>query len=330
MRRRGFLALLAPLTAGCLGGVEVSRQGRQAAPATETPAPGAANESAGGTENATATATPTPESTPAGTPEPSEAERREAEARIRTARDHLDAAVSAYAGVGGVADVAADDEAFVARDVYVELVSASGAVEEARALAVTDEQADRAATLAGVVAFLTRATDGQAAMAAGRRAMLDVPATLREGDVAEARALVDEFDTHREEIREAASLVRSESSEADLEATEVVADDAWNRTLEKFDAAATALDEATRPTRALVDGVERLVDARTAVTDDDDDAAREAAGDAEFALDRAAEDLAALADEVPTEAPAFAAAAERLADYARARADEATDIRDDY
>jgi hypothetical protein len=66
------------------------------------------------------------------------------------------------------------------------------------------------------------------------------------------------------------------------------------------------------------------------VTDNDDDAAVEAAGDAEFALDRAEEDLTALTDDVPTEAPAFAEALERVADYADARTDEAADIRDDY
>ena len=319
MRRRGFLALLAPLTAGCLGGVEVSRQGQRAAPAeTETPTP---NGSAPANDTATPTETPTPEGTP---------DRREAELAVRSAREAIRAATSAYAGAGGVADVTADDEAFVARDVYVELVDASGAVEEARALAVTDEQTERATVLAGVVTFLTRATEGQAVMAAGRRAILDVPAALRDGDVSRARTLVDEFDTHRTEIRDARSRLRTEVSDDHLEATQLVEDDARDRTLEKFDAAATVLDDANRPIRALIDGVERLVDARAAVTDNDDDAAAEAAGDAEFALDRAKEDLTALTDDVPTEAPAFAEALERVADYADARTDEAADIRDDY
>lgn len=321
MRRRGFLALLAPLTAGCLGGVEVSRQGGQSVPADsgdeETPAP----------TNDTATPTPEPASTP--DPDPT-ANERTAARRLRVAEDRLAEAVSAFAGGGSLADVAADDEEFVAREVYVELVRASGAVEEARASASTDDQAERARALSGVVAFLSRATAGQAAMAAGYDALESVTATLRDGDVARARALVDELGAHRREVERAASLVRSESADADVEATSVVADDVRRRKLAQFDAAVGALDDATRPLRSLIDGVDRLLEARAAVTDRNDDEASSTASDAETTLNGVENDLSALAEDLPQEAAAFADAIERVAAYADDRSNEAADIRITY
>jgi len=316
MRRRGFLALLAPLTAGCLGGVEVSRQSEQSVPEDDGETP----------TNDSATATPTPTAT-AG-PSEGSSDRRAAARRLRAASDSLGEAVSAYAGGGSVADVAAGEE-FVARDVYVALVDASGAVEEAETLAATDDQRERAAALSGVVAFLSHATAGQAAMGAGHEALLSVPGTLRTGDVAGARAVVDGLGADRREIEEAASLVRSESSESDVEATDVLADDDRRLKLAQLDAAVVALDDAVRPTRALVDGVERLVDARAAAANDESDAA-DIAADAETTLDDAEADLDALADGLPGAAAPFADAVETLADYAAARADEAADIRLGY
>lgn len=316
MRRRGFLALLAPLTAGCLGGVEVSRQGEQSVP-----------EDGGETPTNGSTATPAPTATP-GPSENGASDRQAAARRLRVANDRLREAVSAYAGGGSVADVGAGDE-FVARDVYVSLVQASGAVEEARTLAATDDQRARAAALSGVVAFLSHATAGQAAMGAGHEALLSVPDTLRTGDVAGARAVVDDLGVDRREIEQAASLVRSESTESDVEATEVLADDARRLKLAQFDAAVGALDDAVRPVRALVDGVERLVDARAAAADDESNATSLASA-AETTLDGAEADLDALADGLPEAAAPFADAVATLADYAGARAAEAADIRLNY
>lgn len=318
MRRRGLLALLAPLTAGCLGGVEVSRQGEQSAPADGGQAP---------TNESTTTATPAPT-----TPDQSESvasDRQAAARRLRVAGDRLREAVSAYAGTASVADVTADDE-FVARDVYVSLVGASGAVEEARALAATDDQTERATALSGVVAFLSHATAGQAAMGAGHDALLSVPAALRSGDVSRARAVVDGLGADRREVEQAASLVRSESTESDVETTAVVADDSRRLKLAQFDAAVVALDDAVRPVRALVDGVERLVDARAAAAADDGDEATSLASDAERTLEDAETDLSGLADSLPAAAAPFADAADTLADYAAARDDEAADVRRGY
>ncbi len=260
---------------------------------------------------------------PAGT-----SDRQVAARRLRAASDSLGEAVSAYAGSGSVADVGADDE-FVARGVYVSLVRASGAVEEAQALAATDSQRDRAASLSGVVAFLSHATAGQATMGAGHEGLLSVPETLRSGDVAGARAVVDDLGVDRREVEQAASLVRSESSEADVETADVVADDARRLKLAQFDAAVAALDDAVRPVRTLVDGVERLVDARATVANDESEA-ESLASDAETTLDGAETDLDALADGLPGAAAPFADAVETLADYAGARADEAGGVRQSY
>ncbi|MEF8819065.1 MAG: hypothetical protein V5A31_08995 [Haloferacaceae archaeon] len=321
MRRRGFLALLAPLTAGCLGGVQVSREGAQSTPEE------------GGETTPTPTATPADDETATPTPDPEPAstagDERTAARRLRVAEDRIAAAVSAFGDGGGLGDVTAD-EAFVARDVYVELVRASGAVEEARARASTDAQTERARALSGAVAFLSHATAGQAAMAAGHRAIVEVPEALRSGDVGRARALVDELGTHRRELERAASLVRSESSDTDVEATDAVADDARRLKLAQFDAAVTALDDAARPVRSLVDGVQRLVEARAVAADYDNDDASSIASDAETVLDDAENDLSALADDLPTEAAAFADAIDRLATYADDRSNEAGDIRRAY
>lgn len=318
MRRRGLLALLAPLTAGCLGGVEVSRQGEQSVPADGGQAP--TNESA-------TTATPAPT-----TPGPSgsvASDRQAAARRLRVASSRLREAVSAYAGTASVAAVTAGDE-FVARDVYVSLVEASGAVEEARALAATDDQRARAAAMSGVVAFLSHATAGQTAMGTGHDALLSVPTALRNGDVSRARAVVDDLDADRREVEQAASLVRSESTESDVETTDVVADDGRRLKLAQFDAAVVALDDAVQPVRALVDGVERLVDARAAAVADDRDEATSLASDAEQTLEDAETDLGDLADSLPEAAGPFADAADALADYAAARDDEAADVRRGY
>lgn len=322
MRRRGFLALLAPLTAGCLGGVQVSREGAQSMPeegdeTTRTPNGAPADDG---------TATPTPE--PASTPAPAAGDRT-AGRRLRAAEDRLAAAVSAFGGGSGIADVAAD-EAFVARDVYVELVEASGAVDGARARASTEAQTERARALSGVVAFLSRATAGQAAMAAGHEAMVAVPEALRDGNVGRARTLVDEFGAHRREIERAASRIRSESADADVEATDVVADDSRQLKLAQFDAAVTALDDATQPARSLIAGVDRLIEARAAVTDGNGDEASSLASDAENVLEETENDLSALADDLPEEAAAFADAVDRLATYADDRETEASDIRRSY
>jgi hypothetical protein len=326
MRRRWFLALLAPLTTGCLGGVEVSRQGEQ--PTGDDAA--TANDADGSNASAPATATPTPTPEPESTPDPGAAtDEADAARQLRVARERLRESVEAYSDRGEIAAVGAADE-FVARDVYVSLVRAAGAVEEAGALAATDDQVDRAEALSGVVAFLSRATAGQAAMAAGYEALLDVPEALRAGDVARARELVDDVGAHRRAIERSASLVRSESTDADVEATDVVADDARRRKLAQFDAAVAALDDATRPTRVLVDGVERLIEARAAATANDDDEASELAGDAEVTLDDADDDLSALADDLPDEASPFASAIDTLAEYAADRHDEAGDIRITY
>jgi hypothetical protein len=321
MRRRGFLALLAPLTAGCLGGVEVSREGAQSVP----------DDGAEATPTATSADESTPEPTPApATPTPAPAgDDRTAARRLRVAEDRLAAAVGAFGDGTGVANVGAD-ETFVARDVYVELVRASGAVDEARVRASTASQTERARALSGVVAFLSHATAGQAAMAAGHQAMLDVPEALRDGNVGRARSLVDEFGAHRRELEGAASRVRSESGDPDVEATDVVADDARRLKLAQFDAAVTALDDATQPTRSLITGVDRLIEARSAVADGDYDDASSFASDAEVVLDDAETDLSALADDLPAEAAAFADAIDRLATYADDRSDEAGDIRRDY
>jgi hypothetical protein len=321
MRRRGFLALLAPLTAGCLGSVEVSRQGSRSAPEDDGSEPTPTD----GTE------TPTPEPDPEPTPDPvPAADERTAARRLRVAEDRLAEAVSAFAGGGSLADVAADDEEFVAREVYVELVRASGAVEEARARATTDDQTERARALSGVVAFLSRATAGQAGMAAGHDVLVSLTGALRDGDVGRARALVDELGAHRRDVERAASLVRSESADADVEATTVVADDARRLKLSQFDAAVVALDDATRPLRSLIDGVDRLVEARAAVTDGDDDEASATASDAETTLDDVEDDLSALAEDLPREAAAFADAIDRIAAYADDRSNEAADIRITY
>ncbi|MFB6168578.1 MAG: hypothetical protein ABEJ43_07000 [Haloferacaceae archaeon] len=324
MRRRGLLALLAPLTAGCLGGIEVSREGAQSVPedrSETTPAP---------ERGANATATPTPDTPSDSEPTPAPgADERTAARRLRVAEESLAAAVSAFGEGQGVADVTAD-EAFVARDVYVELVRASGAVDEARALARTESQVERARALSGVVAFLSHATAGQAAIAAGHEAIVDVPEALRDGNVGRARALVDEFGTHRRETERAASRVRSRSDDADVEATDVVADDARRLKLAQFDAAVTALGDATQPARSLITGVDRLIEARSALTDDSYDDASSFANDAEVVLDEAESDLSTLADDLSAEAAAFVDAIDRLATYAGNRATEAADIRRNY
>ena len=321
MRRRGFLALLTPLTTGCLGGVEVSRQGGQSVPAdggeNETPTP------------TTDTATPTPD--PVSTPEPDPAaDERTASQRLRVAENQLVEAVSAFTGGESLVDVAADDEQFVAREVYVELVRASSAVEEAKARASTGDQSERAQALSGVVAFLSQTTAGQAAMAAGYDALTSVTVALRDGDVARARALVDKLGAHRREVERAASLVQSESADADVEATSAVADDARRRKLAQFDAAVVALDDATRPLRSLIDGVNRLIEARTAVTERNGDEASSTASDAETTLDTVENDLSALVEELPPEAATFINAIERVAVYTGNRSSEAADIRITY
>lgn len=317
MRRRALLALLAPLTAGCLGGFELSRQGQQAVDdgKTATPAP-----------DRTAAATPAPESRPS---DPA-GDERTARRRLRVARERLRGAVEAYAGVGSLAEVDAADDGFVAREVYVSLVRASGVVEEARTLAATDEQAERAEALSGVVAFLSRAAAGQAAMHAGHERLLALPATLRDGDVGRARALVDELGADRREVETSASLVRSESTAADVSAIDLLADDARELKLAQFDAAVTALDDAIRPSRTLVDGVERLIEARAAATDGEELRASDRAASAQTALDGAATELRALADDLPAEAAPFADAVETLARYADDRTQEAIDIQETY
>jgi hypothetical protein len=92
----------------------------------------------------------------------------------------------------------------------------------------------------------------------------------------------------------------------------------------------TALDDAARPSRLLIDGVERLIEARNAAADYDDDDASSVASDAENLLLDAEDDLSALADDLPAEAAAFADAVDSLATYADDRANEAGDIRRNY
>jgi hypothetical protein len=115
-----------------------------------------------------------------------------------------------------------------------------------------------------------------------------------------------------------------------VEATDALADDARRRKIAQFDAAVTALDDATQPTRSMINGVDRLIEARAAAAAGDHDDASSFANDAEVVLNDAEDDLAALADDLPQEAAAFAAAIDRLATYADDRSNEASDIRLTY
>jgi hypothetical protein len=323
MDRRGFLALLAPLTAGCFGGATVSRR-EEMPPATETP-DATANGQDG--SRSTATRTPEPTDTPEQTPSPSE---QKAERRLETARERVREVVEEYADSGDLADVRADEDEFVPSDVYVALVRASGAVNEFSALAATDEQEATAEALVGVVSFLSRATAGQAAAVAGHDALLAVRDDLDAGSVESAESSVDALGEHRDDVERAVAHVESESDDADLEATDALADDARSTKLDQFEAAETALDDVADPVRTLVDGADLLGSAREEADDGNDEYAADLASDAADAFAEVYDDLDELAGDLPREAGPFEDAIETLAEFASDGEHAADDLVDEY
>lgn len=321
MHRRGVLAALTPLLAGCFGGNAVSRT--ETPDAGSTPAPTA-------TPEPTATPTPEPTATPTETPEGSAPAGEEAATHIETGRDRIRTAVDEYADGGDLTGVRADAEGFVPGDVYAALVRTNSAVSRAATLAATDEQETTVDRLDGVVAFLTRATAAQENVIEGHDALVAAREALDDEvtDLADAR--VEEVDTARENAERALSHLSVGSDASDMDAVGVVDDDDYRTKREQFDAATTALDDARSEVADFSDGIVLLGTARSRGENGDEDDAVEDATDAQERLEEVASAFGDLVDDLPSEASAFEDLFTSFEDLADEKAGVAEDVKNEY
>jgi hypothetical protein len=319
MDRRGVLAALTPLLAGCFGGGTVSRTGTSggtASPATGTPA-----------SNGTAT----PESTETATPEPTaSADDEAATGHIETARERIETAVDEYAGTGDITDVSADADEFVPGNVYAALVRANSSVSRAGALAATDDQETTVSRLEGVIAFLTHATTTQANVIEGYDSLVAAREALDDEEPDEAETRRDEADTARETADRALADLTSESVAEDMAAVDVIDEDDHQAKREAFDAATDAIDDAGSEISTFADGIELLSTARTRGENGNEDAAVADATDAQERLEDAASAFGTLVDDLPSAAGAFEDLFTSFEDLADEKANDASDVQDEY
>ncbi|MFB6301913.1 MAG: hypothetical protein ABEH78_03510 [Haloferacaceae archaeon] len=325
MDRRGVLAALTPLLAGCFGGGTVS----------SATTPDASTTAATGTPagNGTATATPGPTETATATPEQTasaSAAEEAATGHIETARERIGTAVETYADSGDITDVGADAEGFTPGDVYAALVRANSAVSRAGALAATDDQETTVARLEGVVAFLTRATAAQAnvieahdALTASRRALVD-------GESGEVSARRAEVDAARKAAERALSHLTSEATADDMAAVDVLDAGDYETKREAFEASTTALADAVGAVSTFADGLELLAAARNRGENGDTAAAAEDAAGAESRFKEVASTFGDLVDGLPDAAGGFADLFTAFADLADEKASVAADLADQY
>lgn len=327
MERRGVLAALTPLLAGCFGGSAVSRT--RTADREPTPA-------ATATPGAAGTATATPEPTETATPEPDQGEADEAAAagdaaeHVEAARERIGTAVDEYADSGDVAEVSVDADGFVPADVYAALVRANSSVGRAAALAATDERETTVARLEGVVAFLMRATAAQANAIEGHDALVTARDALAGGDRDAATAGEQGIATAAETVGRALSHLTSESDPADAEAVDVLDADDYRAKRDQFDAATTVLDGAADGVSSVVNGIELLSVARTRGENGNAEAAAEDAADARERLEDAASTFEDLAADLPGGVAAFEDPLASLADLAGEKASAAADVQSQY
>lgn len=330
MERRGVLAALTPLLAGCFGGSAVSRTrtaDRDSTPAA-TATPGAAG---------TATATPEPTETATPEPDPGEAEEADEAAAAGDAAEHVDAArerigtaVDEYADSGDLAEVGVDADGFVPADVYAALVRANSSVGRAAALAATDERETTVARLEGVVAFLMRATAAQANAIEGHDALVTARDALEGGDLDAATAREQGIATAAETVGRAFSHLTSESDPADAEAVDALDADDYRAKRDQFDAATTVLDGAADGVSSVVNGIELLSVARTRGENGNEEAAAEDAADARERLEDAVSTFEDLAADLPGGVAAFEDPLASLADLAGEKASAAADVQSQY
>lgn len=320
MERRGVLALVAPLLAGCFGGEAVrERATPESRPQTATDTPKPDTPAA---ETVTATDTPEPAETPASTD-------GEAEAQFRAAREQIAAAVEAYAGDADLPAVRADD-GFDAGEVYAALTQASAAVGRAKALASTDEATTTVDRLGGVVAFLSHATAAQAGVVEGHDALVAARAALAEEGEVGSDGHLEEVRSAVEAVERALSHVESESEAADAAAVEALDADAYRTKVAQFEAGAAALDGAADAAATLSDGLVLLETARTRGENGDEESAAEDAAEAEEKLTAAASTFGDLVDGLPAEAGAFEAPLDAFAELAATEKSAAADLAAQY
>ncbi|MFB6280567.1 MAG: hypothetical protein ABEH40_00920 [Haloferacaceae archaeon] len=325
MDRRGVLAALTPLLAGCFGGTAATRTRTPAGESTGTATP-ATDRAATDAPTEAATPTETPES---GTATPSGAEDRAAEL-LGTTRERIGTAVEAYAGSGDVTDVRADADGFVAADVYAALVRANAAAGRAAALAATDEQASTAAQLDRVIAFLTRATAAQENVIEGHDALEGARSALAAGDADGAGTRRAEMATAAETAGRALSHLTSDASADDMAAVEALDADDYEAKRAQFDAATTVLQDAGGAVSTAASGAELLSVARTRGENGNGSAAADDAADAQDRFETAASTFESLAADLPSAAAAFEEPLAALADLASEKASEAADVRSRY
>lgn len=319
MDRRGVLAALPPLLAGCFGGGAVSRRRTDATPnGTET-----TTARPTGTATRTETATPESEST-------SSAAEQKAARYVRTARDRIRTAVEGYADSGDLTDVHADADRFVPGTVHAALVRANSAASHAAALAATDEQRTTATRLKGVVAFLTRATTAQANVIEGYDGLVTIREALDDEESSEVDRRLDDVDTARENAERALSHLTTDTDAADTEAVEVVGTDDYRAKRAQFKAATTALDDAAEEASSFADGIDLLSAARTRGENGNADAAVEDATEAKDRLETVASAFGSLADDLPSEASVFEDLFGSFEDLADEKASAAGDVKSEY
>lgn len=322
MKRRGVLALLTPLLAGCFGGGAVRKTAEPGRTETAAATPTATPEPTGTpTSEATETATVTPESTPAST-----GDEGLAADHLGTARERVGTAVDAYADGGALTEVRADADGFAPDDVYVALTRANAAVGRAAALAATDEQETAVARLEGVVAFLSHATAAQANAIAGHDALVGARRTLADDSGTGTNGHLGEIRTARDAIRDAVSSLESGSDPSDATAVDAFGADAYRTKVEQFDAAATTLDDATGPVSTLSDGLVLLETARTRSENGDEESAKEDAEEAVEKLEAAEGTLEDLVDGLPDAAATFESPLSALRDLAAEKRAEAESL----